>query len=484
IGLRHPEGANSVGLNWRPAVGGGYTTSADMGNEVMQGILLPGSTNHEFSHDELDGYEYLYGSTDINFVETTQTSDADIFVRAYRAAESNWAFGTFFSEFRQPGNQRQGRRITSATIDFNIDSVPLIGMTQLSQNWDYRNTAGKPTRKITLTTRGTNIAPLGFNSNGGILTGNHFNTFNDAVGGPSNRDDMLLQWSDPVLGDIPAAERLHIGATHDVADWFVNSAEIEHPDGTTSFAAMMSLHTWGERVLGVDPLDGGTGDLRNSEPSHNVAKGIRIRAPNVTSTISSLKISVVTGMGLGLDDLNDVKLSELEGLGLIEDFPAFDPTLIEADGDFILVLDGLEPDLPPELLINGNYLILNRPDLVGQELFVFVQSQTPETLVGNYALVNEAPFLGTGLLGDLNGDGFVGIADLNIVLSNWNQNVPPGDPLADPTDDGFVGIADLNFVLSNWNTGTPVAGNANIPEPGGVALLMVSGLALLRRKPG
>ena len=34
------------------------------------------------------------------------------------------------------------------------------------------------------------------------------------------------------------------------------------------------------------------------------------------------------------------------------------------------------------------------------------------------------------LEGDLNGDGFVGIADLNIVLGNWNQNVPPGDALA------------------------------------------------------
>ncbi len=60
--------------------------------------------------------------------------------------------------------------------------------------------------------------------------------------------------------------------------------------------------------------------------------------------------------------------------------------------------------------------------------------------------------------GDLDGDGFVGINDLNVVLGNWNQNVPPADPAADPSGDGFVGIDDLNEVLGNWNAGTPPTG--------------------------
>ena len=37
---------------------------------------------------------------------------------------------------------------------------------------------------------------------------------------------------------------------------------------------------------------------------------------------------------------------------------------------------------------------------------------------------------------------------LMIVLGAWNQTVPPGDPLADPSGDGFIGIGDLNTVLS------------------------------------
>ncbi len=86
------------------------------------------------------------------------------------------------------------------------------------------------------------------------------------------------------------------------------------------------------------------------------------------------------------------------------------------------------------------------------------------------------------LVGDLDGDGFVGINDLNIVLANWNQSVPPGDPLADPSGDGFVGIDDLNEVLGNWNAGTPPNAITNIPEPATVGVLAIAGLASLNRR--
>jgi len=90
---------------------------------------------------------------------------------------------------------------------------------------------------------------------------------------------------------------------------------------------------------------------------------------------------------------------------------------------------------------------------------------------------------GADLEGDLDGDGFVGIADLNLVLGDWNKSVPPADARADPSGDNFVGIADLNFVLGNWNAGTPpAAAGAAVPEPAGLALLGVGGLALVRRR--
>ncbi len=85
----------------------------------------------------------------------------------------------------------------------------------------------------------------------------------------------------------------------------------------------------------------------------------------------------------------------------------------------------------------------------------------------------------TRLHEDLNGDGFVGIADLNIVLGAWNQTVTPGNTNGDPSGDGYVGIADLTTVLGNWNTGTPPGGNgAEIPEPGALCVMGFGGLCV------
>ncbi len=88
------------------------------------------------------------------------------------------------------------------------------------------------------------------------------------------------------------------------------------------------------------------------------------------------------------------------------------------------------------------------------------------------------------LPGDINADGFVGIADLNIILSNWNQSVPIGsivDGDLGGTGDGFIGIDDLNVVLGSWNAGTPPAPTV-VPEPTTLALLGLGTVAAMRRR--
>jgi hypothetical protein len=72
---------------------------------------------------------------------------------------------------------------------------------------------------------------------------------------------------------------------------------------------------------------------------------------------------------------------------------------------------------------------------------------------------------------------------LDLTLDNLAL-IPGIVPLgpADINGDGFVGIADLNIVLGNWNAGTPPPANA-VPEPATAALLGLATLAAVRGRP-
>lgn len=88
-----------------------------------------------------------------------------------------------------------------------------------------------------------------------------------------------------------------------------------------------------------------------------------------------------------------------------------------------------------------------------------------------------------GFVSDANGDGFVGISDLNIVLGNWGRTVFPGDVLSgDLNGDGYVGIGDINPVLSDWGTGSPPAAVSLVPEPATVTVLALLAVTTLRRR--
>jgi Esterase-like activity of phytase len=127
---------------------------------------------------------------------------------------------------------------------------------------------------------------------------------------------------------------------------------------------------------------------------------------------------------------------------------ALGPTLADGRQSLVLVADNASGPVLP---------------IVGQQWTADDQSL--------YALtIGEDPPRGGGLVGDLDVDGFVGIIDLNIILSRWNEVVFPG-VMADPTTDGFVGIADLNVILSNWNAGTPPLAGSVVPEPASAVIV-------------
>ena len=99
---------------------------------------------------------------------------------------------------------------------------------------------------------------------------------------------------------------------------------------------------------------------------------------------------------------------------------------------------------------------------------------------GEYVLFS----LITAIPGDLNGDGYVGLDDLQPILDNWNQNVTAGDLTAgDANGDGYVGLDDLQLVLDHWNEGTLPSNGTNIPEPAtGLVLGLMGAFALRRRR--
>ena len=84
-----------------------------------------------------------------------------------------------------------------------------------------------------------------------------------------------------------------------------------------------------------------------------------------------------------------------------------------------------------------------------------------------------------GLNGDLNDDGFVGQADLDMVLFNWGDTCPLDDPRIDTNRDNLIGQYDLDSVLNGWGDGTPPV---PAPEPATLGILGLCGLVLLRRK--
>ena len=81
------------------------------------------------------------------------------------------------------------------------------------------------------------------------------------------------------------------------------------------------------------------------------------------------------------------------------------------------------------------------------------------------------------LPGDLNGDGFVGSADLDMVRGNWGEVVAPGT-LGDANNDGFVNSGDLDIVRGNWGSSLP----ASVPEPHAVLFIALAALFLGTRR--
>ena len=94
-----------------------------------------------------------------------------------------------------------------------------------------------------------------------------------------------------------------------------------------------------------------------------------------------------------------------------------------------------------------------------------------------------------GLIGDYDGDGFVGQSDLDLVLLNFGSaELPEGFDVNGLPDtpgfdgfDGLIGQNELDAVLLNFGGGS-LPGLSAVPEPGVASLIVFGGVAGLRRR--
>jgi len=390
IGMHHPDQAHAANRNWQQA-GGGVVAVADQNNEVMRSWINPGDYNHVLSHDELDAFNYMYGH-DLNFTEAPG-GVANIVISAYNPGDpNNWASGGGNIQYRTPGNHAAGMRFVDGFVNLNLASGQPLGLRTLGINWDFQNAGGKPCRSFVVETNGTNNpTPIFHYDNNGVY---EFNTFSTGAVDADHKDNLRHRWSNSAGGDIPAAEIIHVGLEQDVWDWSVVSASVNHPDGTSSAAPLLSFHEWSNTIVTGTPAAppdlSGTLDMRGEIKV--LARGFSIIAPEGGGLVSHLGLACVDGLGLGLDDLNRETLGMLRERQMLEEILDFGERTLEPGEEFVVVLEGGPQDLPPELLESENFMFLDRPMYLDQELFIFARSQNQDLVVGTYGL------LGTGVI--------------------------------------------------------------------------------------
>ena len=127
---------------------------------------------------------------------------------------------------------------------------------------------------------------------------------------------------------------------------------------------------------------------------------------------------------------------------------------------------------------SGDFLIQSRE-------LVDISSATPDDGFGNEFAGSDSNFYFAWVdfenpmslpTGDFNGDGFVGQGDLDLVLLNWGDEVPP-DAVPDgwviQLPSGLIGQGNLDDVLLNWGSGVPPSGTpSTTPEPTTAVLLL------------
>ena len=172
----------------------------------------------------------------------------------------------------------------------------------------------------------------------------------------------------------------------------------------------------------------------------------------------------------GMDGTQNLFISKI----LHKAFIQLDEEGTEAAAATAVVVEYTSVDPMPEFRADHPFLFFIRDNVTESILFLGRVSE-PEASTVDTARI-------PGILGDLNGDGTVSSADLDIVRANWGATGGAGGMLpGDANENGTVDSVDLDIIRANW--GTTAA--ASVPEPAagvGLSTLGLLALALLRRR--
>lgn len=391
LGYAHPDGAIfccTPPLNFTWEFGPGFTEKSLLSfRDVMYSNYSSNSYNHILSHDELIGFYVAYtgGVTGsgrpriLRFEEVSFDEPADIVITTQTAESS----GTWATAVPRIFDSFPMFRITHGEIRFSTNSFRPIGLRTLAQRWSYLNLRSDyRVSLVDVSTRGTNNPrPLQ------IFRGPFADFRTDSVG-PDFKDDLKHRWSNPTRD---TSFRVDFGLEQDVFDWKGRGGTARLVSDSDTITVRLPITTFieiGLRDGSIVPTP--SPELLVDPDIPVLARGLRVvGAANVQSFVSGLAVARIDDQDIGLKDLDEDLIDVLQSRNLLEEIKDFNPIFLGGQGpeDFIILFQGDEKTLPPEVLDQGNYLVLDRPDLLQGELLITVLSETEDAQVRSFAIL-------------------------------------------------------------------------------------------------
>jgi hypothetical protein len=474
LGLGHPNQGAAADLNFIFNPDGGDPSTETLtkvnssqapnsaNTEVMYAFFSSGEYRRILTWDEIDGFYKLYGTQSPRFQEVA--SGGDLVFTTWNATDQfgnpnplNFALTAVSGT---QGNATTGSTITSATISYNAISSTSMGFQTHGINWSCYNNILK-VHSIKIRTHGTDSTTPVTSRNGPAYWDNQGTSYVLNSGGPPTglsaassglKDDVIWTWTLPgatAATDVPINTIFHPGLSVDANNWSVANSQCYDINGISSTLPLTVDHSfYTDGLLGFASLnrrshadseqDAQAATYYARAGSNICAQGFMIVPTDAPqTTIANLQFAEVTGMGIAISNLNAQGFAQLQASNLVTTVTNFGVHTLGPGQPFVVLLQGGAGCLPYDVVTNGNYIVLNRPDLLTKEVFLAWQSSNPENTVGNYSLMGEPP-----------------VVNLPVLTISINNHLPTNNvTLTWPSPStGYVLQQSPSVTASNWVT--------------------------------